>query len=204
MRRLNNRIILEVLEDGAIGDEERSPIDPEPEPVTLTDGEQTNFILSVLGELNTKVLDLFNYLTPYITDEHAPMQEANVTLLQSIYEDISLVLGKIGQGLKENSPEPVQQAIDDGQSSTQETMAPETPLEEDLDSDKERMWHELVGHVDMGDFLDNMQEGEEEERKKFLKDPRKELRCWKEYYREDPEMLDRIKAFEDGIVQGSK
>lgn len=200
MQRLKSRIILEVLEDERVGEEEKSPVDPRPEPVTLTDGEQTNFILSVLGELNTKVLDLFNYLTPYMTDRDVPMREGNVSLLQSIYEDISLMLGKIGQGIKENSPEPIQQAIDDGQTQTQETVIPETTLEEGLDPHKERMWDELMRNVDMGDFLDHMQEEEEEERRKFLKDPKKELQRWKEYYREDPEMLDRIKAFEDDIT----
>ena len=122
--------------------------------------------------------DIFNYLTPYITgnNDDQYISEDNARLLQSIYEDVSLILGKVTQGIKDNSPEPAQQAIDDGQTSTQETITtPEAPLEEGLDSDKGKLWDELMGDVDMGDFFDNMHEGEEEEREKFLKDPKKEL-----------------------------
>lgn len=54
-----------------------------------------------------------------------------------------------------------------------------------------------MADVDMGDFFDNMQEHEDKEKEKFLKDPKKELQRWKEYYKEKPEMLDKIKAFED-------
>ena len=211
MQRLGNRkIILEVLEDDKVEDgdnkvpETESPIESPSEPVKLTDGEQTNFIVSILSDLNTRVLDIFNYLTPYITvnNDDQYISGDNASLLQSIYEDVSLILGKVTQGIKDNSPEPAQQAIDDGQTSTQETIAPEVDLKEDLNSDKEKLWDDLMADVDMGDFLDNMQEGEEEEREKFLKDPKKELQNWKEYYKDSPEMLGKIKVFEDKYCRG--
>lgn len=211
MQRLGNRkIILEVLEDDKVEDgdnkvpETESPIESPSEPVKLTDGEQTNFIVSVLSYLNTKVLDIFNYLTPYITtnNDDQYISGDNASLLQSIYGDVSLILGKVTQGIKDNSPEPAQQAIDDGQTSTQETITPEVDLKEDLDSDKEKLWDDLMADIDMGDFLDNMQEEEEEEREKFLKDPKKELQNWKEYYKENPEMLGKIRAFEDKYCRG--
>lgn len=211
MQRLGNRkIILEVLEDDKVEDgdnkvpETESPIESPSEPVKLTDGEQTNFIVSVLSYLNTKVLDIFNYLTPYITvnNDDQYISGDNASLLQSIYEDVSLILGKVTQGIKDNSPEPAQQAIDDGQTSTQETITPEVDLKEDLDSDKEKLWDDLMADIDMGDFLDNMQEEEEEEREKFLKDPKKELQNWKEYYKESPDMLSKIRAFEDKYCRG--
>lgn len=211
MQRLGNRkLILEVLEDDKVEDgdnkvpETESPIESPSEPVKLTDGEQTNFIVSVLSYLNTKVLDIFNYLTPYITgnNEDQYISGDNASLLQSIYADVSLILGKVTQGIKDNSPEPAQQAIDDGQTSTQETITPEVDLKEDLSSDKEKLWDDLMADVDMGDFLDNMQEGEEEEKEKFLKDPKKELQNWKEYYKDSPEMLGKIKAFEDKYCRG--
>lgn len=211
MQRLGNRkLILEVLEDDKVEDgdnkvpETESPIESPSEPVKLTDGEQTNFIVSVLSYLNTKVLDIFNYLTPYITtnNDDQYINGDNASLLQSIYGDISLILGKVTQGIKDNSPEPAQQAIDDGQTSTQETITPEVDLKEDLNSDKEKLWDDLMADVDMGDFLDNMQEGEEEEREKFLKDPKKELQNWKEYYKDRPEMLGKIRAFEDKYCRG--
>lgn len=179
MEKLTQKLILEVLDDEDIaldaGPEE--PTSPQ-EPVELDHGEKLNFIISVLSYLNTKALDIFNYLTPYITgnNDDQYISEDNARLLQSIYEDVSLILGKVTQGIKDNSPEPAQQAIDDGQTSTQETITtPEAPLEEGLDSDKGKLWDELMGDVDMGDFFDNMHEGEEEEREKFLKDPKKEL-----------------------------
>lgn len=211
MQKLGNRkLILEVLEDDKVEDgdnkvpETESPIESPSEPVKLTDGEQTNFIVSVLSYLNTKVLDIFNYLTPYITtnNDDQYINGDNASLLQSIYGDISLILGKVTQGIKDNSPEPAQQAIDDGQTSTQETITPEVDLKEDLNSDKEKLWDDLMTDVDMGDFLDNMQEGEEEEREKFLKDPKKELQNWKEYYKDRPEMLGKIRAFEDKYCRG--
>ena len=211
MQKLGNRkLILEVLEDDKVEDgdnkvpETESPIESPSEPVKLTDGEQTNFIVSVLSYLNTKVLDIFNYLTPYITtnNDDQYINGDNASLLQSIYGDISLILGKVTQGIKDNSPEPAQQAIDDGQTSTQETITPEVDLKEDLNSDKEKLWDDLMADVDMGDFLDNMQEGEEEEREKFLKDPKKELQNWKEYYKDRPEMLGKIRAFEDKYCRG--
>ena len=79
----------------------------------------------------------------------------------------------------------------------QETITPEVDLKEDLNSDKEKLWDDLMTDVDMGDFFDGMQENEDEEKEKFFKDPKKELQNWKDYYKENPEMLDKIKAFED-------
>lgn len=207
MEKLTRKLILEVLDDEDIpleADPEEPIPSQEQESVTLDRGEKLNFILSVLTDLNDKALDLFNYLTPYVTniDPQEGLSEDNKTLLTSVYEDVSLILGKVSQGLKDNSPTNIQNAIDDGQTQAQETIAPEAPLEEGLDSDKEKLWDDLMADVDMGDFFDNMQEGEEGEKKKFLKDPKKELQHWKEYYKENPEVLDKIKAFEDKHCRG--
>ena len=205
MEKLTQKLILEVLDDEDIsldvGPEE--PTSPQ-EPIELDNGEKLNFILAVLTDLNDKALDLFNYLTPYVTniDAEGNLSEDNKDLLTSVYEDVSLILGKVSQGLKDNSTANIQNAIDDGQTQAQETVTHEAPLEEGLDSDKEKLWDELMGDVDMGDFLDNMHEAEEEEREKFLKDPKKELQNWKEYYKDSPEMLSKIRAFEDKYCRG--
>lgn len=207
MEKLTRKLILEVLDDEDIpleADPEEIASPQEQETVKLDSGEKLNFILSVLTDLNDKALDLFNYLTPYVTDidPQESLSEDNKALLTSVYEDVSLILGKVSQGLKDNSPANIQNAIDDGQTQAQETVTPEAPLEEGLDSDKETLWDELMGEVDMGDFFDDMQEHEDEEKDKFLKDPKKELQRWKDYYKENPEMLDKIKAFEDKHCRG--
>lgn len=204
MEKLTRKLILEILNEDDSSQKEieeqsiEEPIEIE-EPVELNKGEKVNFILSVLSDLNNKALDMFNCLTPYITnvDPEENLSEDNKNLLTSVYEDVSLILGKLSQGLKDNSPVNIQNAIDDGQTLAQETITPEVDLKEDLNSDKEKLWNDLMGEVDMGDFFDNMQGGEKEEKEKFLKDPKKELQNWKEYYKENSEMLDKIKAFED-------
>ena len=185
MKKLNRKLILEFLDDetGELTLDKKDLEEPiqEPikveEPVELDKGEKVNFILSVLSDLNNKALDIFNYLTPYITnvDPEENLSEDNKNLLTSVYEDVSLILGKLSQGLKDNSPVNIQNAIDDGQTLAQETITPEVDLKEDLKTDKEKLWNDLMSEVDMGDFFDNMQGGEKEEKEKFLKDPKKEL-----------------------------
>lgn len=207
MKKLNRKLILEFLDDetGELTLDKKDLEEPiqEPikveEPVELDKGEKVNFILSVLSDLNNNVLDIFNYLTPYITnvDPEENLSEDNKNLLASVYEDVSLILGKLSQGLKDNSPENIQNAIDDGQTQAQETITPEVDLKEDLKSDKEKLWDELTANVDMGDYFDEMKEHEDEEEERFFKDPKKALQDWKHYYSENPEMLGKIKAFED-------
>ena len=144
MKKLNRKLILEILneDDSSQTEIEEQPIE-EPikveEPVELDKGEKVNFILSVLSDLNNKTLDLFNYLTPYVTNTAAEenLSEDNKSLLTSIYEDVSLILGKLSQGLKDNSPENIQNAIDDGQTLAQETISTPDQLEENLKKDKE-------------------------------------------------------------------
>ena len=207
MKKLNRKLILEFLDDetGELTLDKKDLEEPiqEPikveEPVELDKGEKVNFILSVLSDLNNKVLDIFNYLTPYITnvDPKENLSEDNKSLLTSVYEDVSLILGKLSQGLKDNSPENIQNAIDDGQTQAQETITPEVDLKEDLKSDKERLWDNLIANIDMGDYFDEWYGHEDEEEERFFKDTKKALQDWKYYYSENPEMLDNIKTFED-------
>lgn len=144
MKKLNRKLILEILneDDSSQKEIEEQPIE-EPvkveEPVKLDKGEKISFILSVLSDLNNKALDMFNYLTPYINniDPEENLSEDNKNLLANVYEDVSLILGKLSQGLKDNSPVNIQNAIDDGQTEAQETIVPEVDLKEDLNSDKE-------------------------------------------------------------------
>lgn len=208
MKKLNRKLILEFLDDetGELTLDKKDLEEPIQEPikvetpVELDKGEKVNFILSVLSDLNNKVLDIFNYLTPYITNvgPEENLSEDNKNLLTSVYEDVSLILGKLSQGLKDNSPKNIQNAIDDGQTQAQETITPEVDLKEDLKSDREKLWDDLMANMDMGDHFDNdWYHHEDEEREKFFKDTKKLLQFWKDYYSENPEMLDKIKAFED-------
>ena len=145
MKKLNRKLILEILEDEDVSSSEEieeQPIETSiesEEPVKLDKGEKISFILSVLSDLNNKALDMFNYLTPYIIniDPEENLSEDNKNLLANVYEDVSLILGKLSQGLKDNSPVNIQNAIDDGQTKAQETITPEVDLKEDLNSDKE-------------------------------------------------------------------
>ena len=208
MKKLNRKLILEILnEDDSFQKEiEEQPIE-EPikveEPVELDKldkGEKINFIVSILTDLSQRVLDLFNYLTPIINNEldKGTLSEQNKDLLNSIYEDISLVLGKVQQGIKDNCVDTIQDAIDDGQTQAQETIAPEVDLKEDLNSDKEKLWNDIINSIDMGDAVDEVNgEVEDNLRQDFFENPKSELKMWKNYYSENPEMLDKIKAFED-------
>lgn len=213
MEKLSKKLILEFLEDTDVQDVSIDALDidtPIEEPIEvkqekpvatplLSEPEKVNFIVSILTDLSQRFLDLFNYLTPIINNEldKDTLSEQNKDLLNSIYEDISLTLGKVQQGIKDNSPENIAQAIDDGQTKAQETITPEPTLEEDLKSDKEKLWDDLSANVDMGDYFDKMKEHEDEEEERFFKDTKKALQDWKHYYSENQEMLDKIKAFED-------
>lgn len=215
MKKLNRKLILEFLDDetGELTLDKKDLEEPIQEPIeveinqeenNLSEGEKKNFIISLLTDLSGKVFDLFSYLTPYFTlevqdkdSEFNHLSEENKALLSSIYEDVSLMVGKITQGLKDNTAENIQNAIDDGQTQAQETITPESTLEEDLKSDKEKLWDDLTANVDMGDYFDEMKEHEDEEEERFFKDPKKALQDWKHYYSENPEMLGKIKAFED-------
>ena len=144
MEKLTRKLILEILneDDSSQKELEEQPIETSiesEEPVKLDKGEKISFILSVLSDLNNKALDMFNYLTPYINniDPEENLSEDNKNLLANVYEDVSLILGKLSQGLKDNSPVNIQNAIDDGQTEAQETIVPEVDLKEDLNSDKE-------------------------------------------------------------------
>ena len=144
MKKLNRKLILEILEDEDVSSSEEMEEQPvetsieSEEPVKLDKGEKISFILSVLSDLNNKALDMFNYLTPYITniDPEGNLSEDNKNLLTNVYEDVSLILGKLSQGLKDNSPVNIQNAIDDGQTQAQETIV-DTEVKEDKLEDKE-------------------------------------------------------------------
>lgn len=206
MKKLNRKLILEILEDEDVSSSEEMEEQPietsieSEEPVKLDKGEKISFILSVLSDLNNKALDMFNYLTPYITniDPEENLSEDNKNLLANIYEDVSLILGKLSQGLKDNSPVNIQNAIEDGQTKAQETISTPDQLEESLKTDKEKLWSDLINNIDIGDDVDEVSDEVKYNLKQdFFKNPKTELEMWKNYYSENSEMLDKIKAFED-------
>lgn len=225
MQRLNKKLILEFLDDDKLGvkypTEEvvEQPIEVvEEQPVeivetttseNLTDGEKKNFIVTTLTDLSTRMLDLFSYLTPLMTleveDSNSAfnnLSEENKDLLRSIYEDVSLLVGKVTQGLKDNTEENIQGAIDDGQTQAQElttSVDNEEHLHEDvsdMNKDLESLYKVLEDNVDMGDYFDELKGNEEKYLSDLKKDPKKELDNWKNYYKENKEMLDKINSFE--------
>ena len=140
MKKLNKKIILEFLddEDAKKSVEEVTELsEPQPLPQPLTEAEKKNFIITTLTDISSKALDLFNYLTPMMTIEVEDktsmlnnLSEENKDLLRSIYEDVSLMIGKVTQALKDNTEENIQGAIDDGQEQAQELTAPTNTEEE--------------------------------------------------------------------------
>ena len=215
MKRLNKKLILEFLDDNKFEvvpvDEVavEEPVVVEPQPQALSEAEKKNYIVSTLTDISAKALDFFNYLTPLITieveDKNSPfnnLSEENKNLLRSIYEDVSLLVGKVTQGLKDNTEDNIQGAIDDGQTQAQELTTPiesEKHLNEDVNNtgkDLEDLFKTLEDNVDMGDFFDDMQGHEEEFLSDLKKNPKKELANWKNYYSENKEMLDKINSFE--------
>jgi hypothetical protein len=140
MKKLNKKIILEFLDDEDAKDsveEVTEPSEPQPLPQPLTEAEKKNFIITTLTDISSKALDFFNYLTPMMTIEVEDktsmlnnLSEENKELLRSIYEDVSLIVGKVTQALKDNTEENIQGAIDDGQEQAQELTAP-TNVEEE-------------------------------------------------------------------------
>lgn len=140
MKKLNKKIILEFLDDEDAKEsveEVTKPSEPQPLPQPLTEAEKKNFIITTLTDISSKALDFFNYLTPMMTIEVEDktsllnnLSEENKELLRSIYEDVSLIVGKVTQALKDNTEENIQGAIDDGQEQAQELTAP-TNIEEE-------------------------------------------------------------------------
>lgn len=155
MEKLNKKLILEFLEDTDtdikdVNLDELNIEEPVQEPIVvkqeepvptpeLSEPEKVNFIVSTLTDLSQRVLDLFNYLTSLINNEldRDTLSEQNKDLLNSIYEDVSLVLGKVQQGIKDNCVDNIQNAIDDGQTQAQETIVDTEVKEEDKIEDKE-------------------------------------------------------------------
>lgn len=225
MQRLNKKLILEFLDDDKLSvkypveEAIEQPVEVvEEQPVevvetttseNLTDGEKKNFIVSTLTDLSTRMLDLFNYLTPLMTLEVEDtnsvfnnLSEENKDLLRSIYEDVSLLVGKVTQGLKDNTEENIQGAIDDGQTQAQEltiSVDNEEHLHEDvsdMNKDLEALFKVLEDNVDMGDYFDELKGHEEEYLSNLKKNPKKELENWKTYYKENEEMVDKINSFQ--------
>lgn len=141
MERLKKKILLEFLDadslDDSFADNISADIDEpiDEEPVEETSGNllsERQFIILLLNDLSDSVLDIFDTLTTYVLspefdrDSTEPAQihvsDSNIDLITGIYEDISTILGKIQQGIKDNSPENIQNAIDDGQTSAQDTL----------------------------------------------------------------------------------
>lgn len=122
MQRLNKKIILEYYEDEPKEEIERVAVEDEPE---LSEQEKRSFILSTLNGLSNQMTSVFDTMTGTLNmlDLDRTMSQDNIDLLNGIYEDISLILGKIQQGIKDNSPENIQNSIDDGQTAAQETIA---------------------------------------------------------------------------------
>lgn len=147
MEKLTRKLILEILNEDTYSQDatEEQPIEEpiivkqeESEIQELSEPEKLNFIVSTLTDLSQRVLDLFNYLTPLINNDlpTVNISQENKDLLNSIYEDVSLVLGKVQQGIKDNCVDNIQNAIDDGQTQAQETIV-DTEVKENKLEDKE-------------------------------------------------------------------
>ena len=215
MKRLNKKLILEFLDDDKFEVQPivevpvEEPVVVQAQPEALSEAEKKNYIVSTLTDISAKALDFFNYLTPLMTIEVEDknsvfnnLSEQNKDLLRSIYEDVSLLVGKVTQGLKDNTEENIQGAIDDGQTQAQELTAPVENAEHlnedisDMNKDLESLYKVLEDNVDMGDYFDELKGNEEKYLSDLKKNPKQELVNWKNYYKENKEMLDKIDSFE--------
>lgn len=109
MKKLQKKLILEFL-------------NVENKKEALSEAEKTNFIVSILGNISKSALELFETLSSYTDIPDTEISEENKDLLESIREDVSIIIGKANQGIKDNSAENIQNMIDDGQTVAQETL----------------------------------------------------------------------------------
>ena len=129
MKRLKNKLLLEVaegedeLEDEAI-DISNDIDDFDKEDISINDNEKTQFVVSYLSDLQDKCMDIFDSLTNYIYSDNIKemCSEENLDLLNSIYEDISLIIGKVQQGIKNNADSTYQDKVAEGEEAADDML----------------------------------------------------------------------------------
>lgn len=129
MKRLKNKLLLEVaegedeLEDEAI-DISNDIDDFDKEDISIDDNEKTQFVVSYLSDLQDKCMDIFDSLTNYIYSDNIKemCSEENLDLLNSIYEDISLIIGKVQQGIKNNADSTYQDKVAEGEEAADDML----------------------------------------------------------------------------------
>lgn len=216
MESLNKKILLEFLEDEV----EDIPED-EIENINISDLDVENpiaktlcptFTIDTLNSLLTDTQSIFNYLNTYVqdglnTDPNGTnildqISEEDKELIKGIYTDIGTIVGKIQQAIKDRLPKDGKEAIDNGANETIETSEEkeEDELTESIDNkEKEKFINYLLNNVDMGDHFDEFNSHEDEVIQAFIKNTKEELKNWKEYFRENEEVLNKIKEFENKL-----
>ena len=129
MKRLKNKLLLEVaegedeLEDEGI-DISNDIDDFDKEDISINDNEKTQFVVSYLSDLQDKCMDIFDSLTNYIYSDNIKemCSEENLDLLNSIYEDISLIIGKVQQGIKNNADSTYQDKVAEGEEAADDML----------------------------------------------------------------------------------
>jgi hypothetical protein len=101
MEKLNKKLILEELDT------------PE-----LTEEEKEHFNISLTGELLTQFLPLYALVNQYIESED--VDESIKLILQSINEDLALIIGKLQESVKEALPEEQADLVRQGEEDSQE------------------------------------------------------------------------------------
>lgn len=128
MKKLNKKLILEIWDDENPDiDQNKFQEVPQESPVEapgLTENEKSNYVLSIFTDLQSRIMDLFNYIRSFFGDgwEDGNVSKENKELLRSLNEDVSLMLGKVQQGIKENTEKHVQDVIAQGEEQTQEIL----------------------------------------------------------------------------------
>ena len=135
MKRLKNKLLLEVAEgEDELEDEDidiSNDIDDfDKEDISINDNEKTQFVVSYLSDLQDKCMDIFDSLTNYIYSDNIKemCSEENLDLLNSIYEDISLIIGKVQQGIKNNADSTYQDKVAEGEEAADDMLS--TTIEE--------------------------------------------------------------------------
>lgn len=124
MKRLDKKILLEFLEDDT--DVENNSLETTDENIEtineLSDTEKENLLLSVYKDLLTKTLDILEYVNQYIKEDDAIISEENKELIAGIKENISVVVGKLNEAIKQAVSEESQNAMAEGESEAQDTL----------------------------------------------------------------------------------
>lgn len=96
---LNNKLILEELEDNTILDDVNTAVASDnTDTPQLNDSEINNFNLGFVSDILNKFLDLFNNIKSY--DDNPAVKADIRSILDSVSDDVAVNIGKLQEAIK--------------------------------------------------------------------------------------------------------